>query len=164
MVVAWTLEQVAPDGEALPPIDQPNDRKSPAVRPVCAAGRLRVTSKRIVKPRPDRTSPARGASHLTTAHRHVGLKRGNPALETSWTGRKLRNFSLEWWSRGRSNLWTKCLFRLVADVRMYGHALSTSEETETPPIFHLSIPVHDLDETIAFYSIIGGIVWRREAA
>jgi extradiol dioxygenase family protein len=31
-------------------------------------------------------------------------------------------------------------------------------------IFHLSFPVHDLDEAIAFYSMLGGILGRREAA
>ena len=29
-------------------------------------------------------------------------------------------------------------------------------------IFHLSFPVHDLDEAIAFYSALGGTVGRRE--
>jgi len=30
------------------------------------------------------------------------------------------------------------------------------------PIFHLSFPVHDLDEAVAFYSVLGGVVGRRE--
>jgi extradiol dioxygenase family protein len=34
---------------------------------------------------------------------------------------------------------------------------------EAAPIFHLSFPVRDLDEAIAFYSSLGGIVGRREA-
>lgn len=32
------------------------------------------------------------------------------------------------------------------------------------PIFHLSFPVHDLDEAIAFYSGLGGVMGRRETA
>ena len=35
-------------------------------------------------------------------------------------------------------------------------------QAETAAIFHLSFPVHDLDEAIAFYSILGAIVGRRE--
>src|SRR4051812_32197154 len=35
-------------------------------------------------------------------------------------------------------------------------------EAEAPPIFHLSFPVNDLDDAIAFYSTLGGIVGRRE--
>lgn len=35
---------------------------------------------------------------------------------------------------------------------------------EARPIFHLSFPVNDLDEAIAFYSTLGGIVGRRETA
>ncbi|MGE5564173.1 MAG: VOC family protein [Bacillota bacterium] len=31
-------------------------------------------------------------------------------------------------------------------------------------IFHLSFPVNDLDEAIAFYAALGGVVGRREAA
>lgn len=37
-------------------------------------------------------------------------------------------------------------------------------ETSAAPIFHLSFPVNDLDEAIAFYSSLGGIVGRREPA
>ena len=37
-------------------------------------------------------------------------------------------------------------------------------QAEAAPIFHLSFPVHDLDEAIAFYSVLGGVVGRREAA
>ncbi len=36
--------------------------------------------------------------------------------------------------------------------------------TEATPIFHLSFPVHQLDEAIAFYSTLGGVVGRRETA
>ena len=32
------------------------------------------------------------------------------------------------------------------------------------PIFHLSFPVQDLDEAIAFYSALGGVMGRRETA
>jgi extradiol dioxygenase family protein len=39
-----------------------------------------------------------------------------------------------------------------------------SPEAAAPPIFHLSFPVNNLDEAIAFYSALGGIVGRREAA
>ena len=35
-------------------------------------------------------------------------------------------------------------------------------EVKAAPIFHLSFPVNDLDEAIAFYSTLGGIVGRRE--
>ncbi len=35
-------------------------------------------------------------------------------------------------------------------------------DAETLPIFHLSFPVNDLDEAIAFYSTLGGLVGRRE--
>lgn len=35
-------------------------------------------------------------------------------------------------------------------------------EANATPIFHLSFPVNDLDEAIAFYSILGGIAGRRE--
>ena len=35
-------------------------------------------------------------------------------------------------------------------------------ETKAAPIFHLSFPVNDLDEAIAFYSTLGGMVGRRE--
>lgn len=34
--------------------------------------------------------------------------------------------------------------------------------SEAPPIFHLSLPVRDLDEAVAFYSTLGGIEGRRE--
>lgn len=37
-------------------------------------------------------------------------------------------------------------------------------QPKAAPIFHLSFPVNDLDEAIAFYSTLGGIVGRREAA
>lgn len=36
-----------------------------------------------------------------------------------------------------------------------------TDPTEPRPIFHLSFPVRDLDEAIAFYSNLGGIVGRR---
>ena len=39
-----------------------------------------------------------------------------------------------------------------------------TDEAETAPIFHLSFPVNDLDEAIAFYSTLGGIVGRRDTA
>ena len=39
-----------------------------------------------------------------------------------------------------------------------------SEETEVAPIFHLSFPVDDLDEAIAFYADLGGVPGRRDAA
>lgn len=39
-----------------------------------------------------------------------------------------------------------------------------SVPANTAPIFHLSFPVHDLDEAIPFYSALGGVVGRREAA
>lgn len=35
---------------------------------------------------------------------------------------------------------------------------------QTTPIFHLSFPVRDLDEAIAFYSALGGVAGRRETA
>lgn len=35
-------------------------------------------------------------------------------------------------------------------------------EAEAPPIFHLSLPVSDLDEAVTFYSTLGGVVGRRE--
>jgi extradiol dioxygenase family protein len=35
-------------------------------------------------------------------------------------------------------------------------------EAKAAPIFHLSFPVNDLDEAIAFYSTLGGMVGRRE--
>jgi len=34
----------------------------------------------------------------------------------------------------------------------------------TTPIFHLSVPVRDLDEAIVFYSNLGGVLGRREPA
>ena len=37
-------------------------------------------------------------------------------------------------------------------------------EPGAKPIFHLSFPVNDLDEAIAFYSNLGGIMGRRETA
>jgi hypothetical protein len=39
-----------------------------------------------------------------------------------------------------------------------------TDQGEAAPIFHLSFPVHDLDEAIAFYSTLGGVVGRRETA
>ena len=39
-----------------------------------------------------------------------------------------------------------------------------SDAAEAAPIFHLSFPVEDLDEAIAFYVDLGGAVGRREAA
>jgi extradiol dioxygenase family protein len=39
-----------------------------------------------------------------------------------------------------------------------------TDQTETAPIFHLSFPVYDLDEAIAFYATLGGIIGRREFA
>ena len=39
-----------------------------------------------------------------------------------------------------------------------------TDQAEAAPIFHLSFPVHDLDEAIAFYSTLGGVVGRREIA
>ena len=39
-----------------------------------------------------------------------------------------------------------------------------SGPADASPIFHLSFPVRDLDEAIAFYSDLGGVVGRREAA
>jgi len=35
-------------------------------------------------------------------------------------------------------------------------------KADAAPIFHLSFPVNELDEAIAFYSILGGHVGRRE--
>jgi extradiol dioxygenase family protein len=37
-------------------------------------------------------------------------------------------------------------------------------QVKTAAIFHVSFPVYDLDEAIAFYSILGGILGRRETA
>jgi len=37
-------------------------------------------------------------------------------------------------------------------------------EAQAAPIFHLSFPVDDLDEAIAFYVGLGGVPGRREAA
>ena len=37
-------------------------------------------------------------------------------------------------------------------------------QDETTPIFHLSFPVRDLDEAIAFYSNLGGVLGRRDPA
>lgn len=37
-----------------------------------------------------------------------------------------------------------------------------TSQIEPAPIFHLSFPVNDLDEALAFYSSLGGIVGRRE--
>jgi extradiol dioxygenase family protein len=37
-------------------------------------------------------------------------------------------------------------------------------QAEAAPIFHLSFPVRDLDEAIAFYAALGGVPGRREAA
>ena len=39
-----------------------------------------------------------------------------------------------------------------------------SDAAEAAPIFHLSFPVEDLDEAIAFYAGLGGVAGRREAA
>jgi hypothetical protein len=39
-----------------------------------------------------------------------------------------------------------------------------TDRGEAAPIFHLSFPVHDLDEAIAFYAGLGGVVGRRETA
>ena len=39
-----------------------------------------------------------------------------------------------------------------------------TNQAAATPIFHLSIPVHDLDEAIAFYVTLGGMVGRREPA
>ncbi|MEO6433585.1 MAG: VOC family protein [Sphingomicrobium sp.] len=33
---------------------------------------------------------------------------------------------------------------------------------EAAPVFHLSFPVHDLDEAITFYALLGGVAGRRE--
>jgi len=37
------------------------------------------------------------------------------------------------------------------------------DRAEGPPIFHLSFPVDDLDEAVAFYVDLGGVPGRREA-
>lgn len=37
-----------------------------------------------------------------------------------------------------------------------------TDPAKVAPIFHLSFPVRDLDEAIAFYSALGGVVGRRE--
>jgi uncharacterized protein len=37
-----------------------------------------------------------------------------------------------------------------------------TDPAKTAPIFHLSFPVYDLDEAIAFYSTLGGVAGRRE--
>src|SRR5689334_6369484 len=37
-----------------------------------------------------------------------------------------------------------------------------SSQAKAAPIFHLSFPVHDLEEAIAFYSGLGGVVGRRK--
>jgi hypothetical protein len=39
-----------------------------------------------------------------------------------------------------------------------------TDQVEAAPIFHLSFPVHDLDQAIPFYSILGGVVGRHETA
>ncbi len=39
-----------------------------------------------------------------------------------------------------------------------------SDSAKAAPIFHLSFPVHDLDEAIEFYSALGGVAGRRETA
>ena len=39
-----------------------------------------------------------------------------------------------------------------------------SHGAEAAPIFHLSFPVEDLDEAIAFYVDLGGVPGRREAS
>lgn len=39
-----------------------------------------------------------------------------------------------------------------------------SDPATAAPIFHLSFPVDDLDEAIAFYASLGGVVGRRETA
>lgn len=39
-----------------------------------------------------------------------------------------------------------------------------TDPADAAPIFHLSFPVRDLDEAIAFYSALGGELGRREAA
>jgi len=39
-----------------------------------------------------------------------------------------------------------------------------TDQAEAAAIFHLSFPVHDLDEAIAFYSALGGVSGRREAS
>src|SRR5688572_1234587 len=37
-----------------------------------------------------------------------------------------------------------------------------TDQAVAAPIFHLSFPVHDLDEAIAFYASLGGVAGRRE--
>src|SRR5215213_5363517 len=39
-----------------------------------------------------------------------------------------------------------------------------TDRAKATPIFHLSFPVRDLDEAVAFYSALGGVAGRREAA
>ena len=39
-----------------------------------------------------------------------------------------------------------------------------TDQAEAAPIFHLSFPVENLDEAIAFYSVLGGVAGRRETA
>lgn len=64
------------------------------------------------------------------------------------------------------------MFLAEAAVRVLNYATvapnrytgGMSPGAEANPIFHLSFPVNDLDEAIAFYSTLGGIVGRREAA
>ncbi len=46
----------------------------------------------------------------------------------------------------------------------FRHTEDMVSQPQTAAIFHLSFPVHDLDEAIAFYSTLGGIVGRRETA
>lgn len=45
-----------------------------------------------------------------------------------------------------------------------GYSGGMISEAEAAPIFHLSFPVNDLDEAIAFYSSLGGIAGRCERA
>ncbi len=45
-----------------------------------------------------------------------------------------------------------------------GYTGGMTVKTEAPPIFHVSFPVYHLDEAIAFYSTLGGVVGRRETA
>lgn len=43
-----------------------------------------------------------------------------------------------------------------------GYPAGMTPDANAAPIFHLSFPVNELDEAIAFYSALGGMVGRRE--